>query len=286
MERIFDPLPGWEACAGDARAAILDQGAHVVAWQPAGEEPVLWLSPTARLEPGAAIRGGVPICFPWFGAGPAGTCTPSHGFARNVTWQVLSQEDSDDGARLEYLLTPAIAGRADTSGLPYEARFVVGFGAHELSLELSITNTGEQPIALEAALHTYLAVGDVRRVRLVGLDAAEYVDKVGGGLQRQTGAVTFAGPTDRIYRSATDIELHDPVFQRLLLVRKQGSRNTVVWNPWSDGAATMDDVPDDGWPGFVCVEAASVGDDCLHLTPGETHVLAQRVSVLREGAEP
>lgn len=271
--RVMTSLPAPRTLAGpDATATIHDQGAHLVSWTPAGHEPVLWCSARTRLERGVAIRGGVPICLPWFGSGRTGDRTPSHGPARLTAWRVVDEGDGE----ITYETTGAELGLADT----LQARYRVVAG-QTLRLTLTVTNTGDDELTYEEALHTYLAVGDVREASLDGLDGASYVDKVDHGrVHRQQGPVRFTRETDRIYRSAAPLTLTDPVGGRRLRVTTAGAASAVVWNPWVDKTAALTDMGDDEWTGMLCVEAGNVGDDALTLAPGDAHTVSYELAVL------
>ncbi|MGP7960015.1 D-hexose-6-phosphate mutarotase [Sanguibacter sp. A247] len=271
-----------------ATARIHAYGAHVVAWAPAGVRDVLWLSPDAVLAPGTAIRGGIPLCFPWFGPPPGGA-GPAHGFARTSAWRLVgAAELPDDEHRpggavlLTFELTPADVDPALAALWPHDftARTEVEVGT-SLTVSLTTTNHGADPADLTQALHTYVAVGDVRRVRLDGLGGGPYLDKIAGDARQvQDGPVLFSGPTDRIYLgTSAQLTVSEPG-GRTLNVAKAGSRTTVVWNPWGEGASAMRDVPDDGWLRFVCVEAANASDDAVRLPAGETQTLMTRLTVL------
>ncbi len=152
-------------------AEVCDQGAQVLRWAPAGAGPVLWLSPLARFEPGRPIRGGVPICFPWFGPGRSGDLSPAHGFARTTSWRLVAEQAGDAVVVLVYELTEADA-TAPAFPHRYHAAYRVALGP-EPALDLTVTNTGDRSFEVDEALHAYLAVGDIRRVRLEGLDGVE-----------------------------------------------------------------------------------------------------------------
>lgn len=271
-----------------ATARVHAYGAHVVAWAPAGAQDALWLSPHAVLAPGAAIRGGIPLCFPWFGPHPDGA-GPAHGFARTSAWRLVGAEElADDEPRpggavvLTFELTPADVDPALLALWPHDftARVEVEVGA-SLSVSLTTTNDGAEPVDLTQALHTYLAVDDVRRTRVDGLDGGPYLDKVDGDARQvQDGPVLFTGPTDRVYQGASSLLTVSEPGGRTVEVAKAGSSTTVVWNPWAEGAAAMRDVPDDAWTGFVCVEAANAADDAVRLPAGEAQTLATRLTIL------
>ncbi|PFG37146.1 glucose-6-phosphate 1-epimerase [Flavimobilis soli] len=273
-----------ETPSGTAR--IHTYGAHLVSWVPAGGADLLWVSPRTAYEPGAAIRGGVPLCFPWFGPHPSGT-GPAHGFARVSVWRLVEATELPDdathpggGVAVTLELTEQDVDPALTSVWPHpfaaRVRLVVG---RELSLSLAVTNTGGQTFSVSEALHTYVAVGDVRRVIVTGLDGATYVDKVADDVHVQVGPVVLDGETDRVYTgTAATTQVVEPG-RPTVTVAKSGSRSTVVWNPWAEKAAAMADVPDDAWTGFVCVETANAFDDSFAVEPGETRTITARFTV-------
>lgn len=277
-----NPLRGVEATIGSGHYGVFDQGAHVWSWQPDGAAPVLWMSAKSWFADGQPIRGGVPICFPWFGNGRAGDQEPGHGFARLHTWHLSDIKDTlDRDGRLlvEYTLDNAMTGQQPDWPYRYEARFVAKFTPEYLGMTLEVTNTGQSHVPLDGALHTYLAVGDVRKVSVSGLDGAEYYDKVTGQTETQSGDVTITGETDRVYRSTGEVVLDDPVLGRKPVIAKSGSANTVIWNPWVDKSAAAPDFGDDEWQGMICIEAANAMADQLTLRPGETHTLKQRITL-------
>ncbi len=256
-------------------AEVYLHGAHVTGWIPAGGAPVLWMSGSSLYREDAAIRGGIPICFPWFGGGPADDQKPSHGYARLREWRIVSATEDDDGVTLAFALPP------EEGDLPLEATYKVTVGA-SLGLALEVRNAGEEPVTVEAALHTYLAVSDVREVAVEGLDGAVYLDRLGGPdpVRQEEDVITFAAETDRIYvGTEASVVVDDPGAGRRITVHKTGSTNTVVWNPWADKARAMADFGDDEWPGMLCVETADVRDGALTLGPGAEHVMTARLEV-------
>ena len=229
---------------------------------------------------GKPIRGGVPICFPWFGPNAQNTELPAHGFARLQTWSLRDAEDLPDGRTRVRL---ALDSTPQTEALwphKFSLVYTVTVG-QQLTMELAVTNTDRAPIVVEEALHTYLDVGDVRAVRIAGLSWTPFVDKVDGGAQKsQVAAIEFTGETDRVFLGTTStVEVEDRSTARRILVAKAGSQNTVVWNPWITKAARMPDFGDDEWPGMVCVESANVGDARITLAPGTSHTISQTLSV-------
>lgn len=266
---------------GELTAAL--QGAHLVTWQPRHTpQPVLYLSPRSQFATGKPIRGGVPLCFPWFGPKADDPGAPMHGFARTHSWKLERAELAPDGAALVTFALHSDATTLLAWPHPFAARLQVRAGA-ELEMALSVLNTGAAPFTFSAALHTYLAVSDVRQIAIHGLEHTDYLDRVGGRtVQRHEGAgpVTFSGEVNRIYlNTTTTCVVDDPGWDRRIHVAKTGSRSTVVWNPWTEMARTMADLGEDAWPGFVCVETCNVADDTVTLAPGGTHTLAATLSV-------
>ncbi|WP_103064308.1 D-hexose-6-phosphate mutarotase [Actinomyces qiguomingii] len=259
-----------DAPAGSAEIYL--HGAHLTAWTPRGSKPVIFTSRRAVFDGAAAIRGGVPLCMPWFGAGVSGSRRPSHGWGRISPWQLRSVQSRPDGG-VHALLALERDGIA--------ALYAVDVG-QELALTLSLRRTGgahvEEPV--EAALHTYLAVGDVTAVELMGLDGATYLDKVTGrGDQVQRGPLRITGQTDRVYASGAAVTLTDPAYGRRVRVTGVRAANTVVWNPWSAGAASLSDMDDDEFASMLCVESALVGENAVRLAPGESMSLGTRIAV-------
>jgi glucose-6-phosphate 1-epimerase len=268
-----------DLCKGEAYL----HGAHVCGWQPRDQaHPVLWMSARSMFAAGRPIRGGVPICFPWFGPHPNRTDAPAHGFARIQPWTLDRVSTESDGTVVaRFTLVSNEASRAFEADVEFEALYTVRFGA-ALGLELTVTNTGRAAFGFEEALHTYLAVGDARRVALGGLAGAEYYDKTDGRKRKREGdePVRFAAETDRLYvGTAATVTLDDPDFGRRLRIAKSGSGSTVVWNPWVAKSAAMPDFGDDEWTGMACVETANAADNAVHLDAGARHAMTAAVSV-------
>lgn len=263
-------------------------GAHVMSWTPTGHDPVVWVSSRAAERYGSAIRGGIPLCFPWFGPGRTGDRKPSHGFARLVEWQLLTAPEAapDDAAVARFELTHEHLDPRWCAAFPHEfrAEYAVEFG-RTLTASLTVHNTGEQAFEFEQALHTYLAVGDCRWIGIEGLDGVSYHDKVTKQDAVQSGTLRLTGETDRVFYTTGEVRVQDPVLGRTLVVGKEGSATTVVWHPWREKAAGMADFGDDEWTGMVCVEAANVLDAAVTLEPGESHALTQRIAVERGTGE-
>jgi glucose-6-phosphate 1-epimerase len=275
------PLPKIALSSPDAEAEVYLNGAHVARWQPKDQKDVLFMSKSGSFSAGKPIRGGVPIIFPWFGPREGQPQSPAHGFARVMNWDVVACTQQTDGAcalALELLSSPA------TKELwPYDfaLRFTIS-AAKKLSMKLTVTNTDAQPFTFEEALHTYLAIGDVRNISITGLAGVTYIDKVDGFKRKPQGKepIAITGETDRVYLATkSKCVVSDPVWNRKLIVEKENSDATVVWNPWIAKAKAMVDFGDDEWPGMVCVETCNVADHKITLQPGQSHAMTAIVSV-------
>jgi len=262
-----------------ATADVYLHGAQVTSWRPAGDEDVLFVSKESWFQDGKAIRGGVPICFPWFGKRADDPSAPSHGFARTRAWTLDAVEQRGGTVVVTLQTTSDATTRASW---PHDFTLVhrVTIGA-TLEMALVMTNTGIAPLRFEEALHTYHRVGAIESLRITGLDGAAYLDNAAGGepgLQR--GDLVMTGPTDRAYLDTTAaLELIDPTLRRRVRVEKRDSRSTVTWNPWFVGALALTDLGSDEWRRMVCVEAANIKSDAVELPPGGTHTMTATISV-------
>jgi glucose-6-phosphate 1-epimerase len=273
-------MPVIEISNAKSMGSIGLQGAQLLTWAPMSQELVVWLSPLAKFGPGKAPRGGVPVCWPWFGPHGSEPTFPAHGFARTSAWEVIEAEALEDGSnRLGFRLIRTEASYAQwPHATPLEIRYTLG---EALDIELTTRNETDQPVPLGEALHTYFMVSDVRNVRVTGLEGCEYLDKVDGGRRkRQEGPISFGGETDRIYLgTAAECRIEDPGLKRRIRIEKLGSRSTVVWTPWEEKARKLGDFEGDGYLRMLCVESANAADDLLSLAPGEEHRLWVRYSV-------
>ena len=254
------------------RGAVSPFGAHVLSYVPEGEKDLIMVSECSIYAPPKAIRGGVPVCWPWFG--PA--AQPMHGVARIQYWNLAAvRKESDGSDTLVFELSITEPHRLG-------AVFEVHFGA-KLSMRLTTVNQGDTPFALGGALHTYFSVGEIEKVTISGLGGSTYCDRAGGGNIpgcHCAGDFGFTAETDNIYASDAAVTIIDPVMARKILVEKSGSHATVVWNPWIEKAKNMADFGDEEYHRMVCVEAANCGDDIVTLAPRMSHTLSQTVSLL------
>ncbi len=257
----------------EAEGTVVLQGAHVSEWRPAGHDPVLWMSCQSALQPGLPLRGGIPICFPWFAAHPQDSSLPLHGRVRTQIWDVTSCGDHETGSPLIVLQT-----QCDDFELICRVTLAKSL---ELDLKITLADSAETACQFEAALHTYLAVGDIRRVTVSGLEKSGFIDKVHDQklCAPENAPLKFRGETDRIYLDTqSEVVVHDPVLNRQLQIRGRGAKSTVVWNPWIEKSARMGDFGDDEWTEMLCVETACVNRNQLRLEPGESHLLGVTIS--------
>jgi len=258
-----------------ATAEIYLYGAQVTSWVPAGADEVLFVSEKSHWEAGRAIRGGIPICFPWFRAKADDKSAPSHGFVRTKEWRVESiSAQAEDSVRV------CLSTESDDSTRrwwPFDFRleYRITVGA-KLRLELVMKNSGQSALRFEEALHSYFKVGDVEQVRVRGLDGAIFLDNREGNREKiQRGDVVLLKQTDNAYADANGLaEIIDPLLGRTLKTKKLGSNSTIVWNPWSDGASSMADLSEHEWRQMLCVEGGNILTSAVSLDPGQSHSMA------------
>ena len=263
---------------GDAAIAL--QGGHITHFCPKGQAPLIWVSERAHYAPGKAIRGGVPVCWPWFGPHATDTTLPAHGFARTALWQVLETKSLADGQTWVRLGLPADEARHALWPHPSAAELDITVG-HALTVTLVTRNTGTESFILGEALHTYFQISDVGNLRVRGLEGCEFLDKVDSGARKmQQGPIQFEGEVDRVYLNTTaDCLIEDRGLQRRIRIASQGSHATVVWNPWTEKTSKMGDMAPDGFHHMVCVETANAADNTVTVPPGATHRMTATYSV-------
>lgn len=258
-------------------AALSLQGGQLLSFLPEGLDDLLWVSPNSARPP-KAIRGGVPVCWPYFGRDGQDASAPQHGHARLTRWQLDDARREDDGALQLKLSLPL------HPGVPLQLAMTVHVG-RELRQSIDTQHLGDDaPYTLTQALHSYFRVADARQARVHGLDGLDYDDKYDGATHRQHGEWSLQDPrdpgrSDRIYAGTGHrFDLLDPAGGRRIRLDTFGSRSLVVWNPGADGARDIADLPHDGWQHFICLEAANAGADRIELEPGQRHRLSQVIT--------
>jgi len=272
-------LPKVRITTPEAEAEMYLHGAQVTSWKPTGEEEVIFLSKHSHWQDGNAIRGGIPICFPWFRAKADDANAPAHGFVRTKAWQL------DSVTQTARVVTVSMSTKSDEGTkrwLPADFSLVhrVTFG-DELKLELAVTNTGTTSLRFEEALHTYHRVGHIEAVRLRGLDGVSYLDNAESNRQKtQRGDVLMTKKTDNAYlNTQLALEVLDPELHRRIRIAKENSFTTVVWNPWGEGAKSLPDLGDDEWRQMACAEPSNVLGFAVDLAPGRQHTMSATIRV-------
>tara|TARA_Y100001956_G_C4098814_1_gene176591 strand:+ start:58 stop:942 length:885 start_codon:yes stop_codon:yes gene_type:complete len=254
-----------------ATAGIALHGGHVISFKPEGQEDLIWMSKQAVFDGKAALRGGIPICWPWFGR----IAAPAHGFARNSEWTLLEHRENENGVIVELGL---VSSDSTLAVWPYQfqAHLLIEIG-DELKVTLGVTNTDTQAWTFSGALHTYLTVGDIEQATTTGM-GPEYIDSLkDGAICQGSNELKLTDTIDRVYTKPADqITVSDPIFNRSVVVENQGHNSAVLWNPWAEGAKGMGDMQDDGYKTFLCVEStlhAPSLEQGKTLQPGEHHQL-------------
>jgi len=256
-------------------AVVSLQGGQVLSYtQKADGRDLLFCSKKAYFESGKGIKGGAPICWPWFGEHPDGL--GAHGFARKTLWQA-DQITTDDCGVTEVTLSTCTTPETEQYW-PYQAKLSTNIRLGKwLSISLCTTNLGPEPLPLTQAIHTYFQVADIKAVKVSGLESHAYYDKVQDFALTPASKreITFAGELDRIYQgTAQPITILDQSLKRKIAITSEGSDSTIVWNPWVEKSIAMADFGDDEFHHMLCVETANAADDARQIEPGASHTLA------------
>jgi glucose-6-phosphate 1-epimerase len=271
-------LPRVVITAAPAEAHVYLHGAHVTHYRRRGHAPLLFTSARSNFLPDKPIRGGVPICWPWFGPRKDHPQSPMHGFARLQPWTVDDVQAVGRDVRLTLSLKPTDLSRSLWNH-DFELKYTVTVGA-ALDLSLEVRNTGTTPFSFEEALHTYFAVSDIRNTELLGLGESPYTTKVGQGgtITQPPDPLRFTAETDSVYTDNTaPCTIVDRGEERQTVISKENSRSTVVWNPWTTKAKALPDFGDDEWPRMLCVESCNVWHNAIPLRPNQTHAMRQHI---------
>jgi D-hexose-6-phosphate mutarotase len=264
-----------------AIASISLFGGQLLTWQPKREaRPVLWMSPLAKFDGKSAIRGGVPLCWPWFGKHPSSSTAPAHGYARLSTWELERIETVADGrTELVMSLPPeARSGEHRHSGLGHTVRLVIG---DVLEIDSTTRNDSNETLRVTEGLHTYFQISDVAEAQVSGLSGCDYVDLLADNqLRRQDGSIGFGEEVGRIFLHCDKTAaIEDRGYRRRILVSGRGARSIAVWNPGLHTASKMADLGSEAWRSMVCVETANALDDAIMIPAGQQHTLSVRYAV-------
>ena len=275
---LYEDFPPVLSLESDkSRCTIALYGAQVLSFIPKGGKDLLWVSQKAVYQTGKAIRGGIPICWPWFGAHPTDDAKPSHGFARISPWKVVATgTEGDDPFALLRLESSDATRRLFDYDFLLELKVVAG---ESLTLSLTTTNRDSRPFEITEALHSYFGIGDISRVRIEGLDGKRYIDQLlANRIDRQSGDVRFEAEVDRIYDNGDTYTIRSLLGSRT--VTPTGSKSTVVWNPWIIKSARLNDFGDAEYKAMVCVETANAGSEMIRLAPGKSHTVGVTIKEL------
>ncbi|WON73661.1 D-hexose-6-phosphate mutarotase [Nitrosospira sp. Is2] len=260
-----------------ASAVISVYGGQVLSYHPANEpHNLMFLSEAAYYQSGKGIKGGAPICWPWFGPDPERRGRPAHGFVRTRFWNITKTGINPDG---DCQVTLGLTESPETSAIwphLFDLSLEITVG-ESLNLELVTRNRTAQAVTITQALHTYFKVGDISQIAIFGMQGAEYVDKTDNGIVKaQAGAITIDREVDRIYRNVQREQvIEDAVLNRRIRITARGSKTAVVWNPWVKISAEMGDLEDDDYKRFVCVETANADVDAVEVpAAGESRLVA------------
>lgn len=261
-------MPMIEVSTEWSTAGIYMHGAHITHFTKRNEPPLLFLSQCSRFSEREPIRGGVPIIFPWFGPREG---MAQHGFARVKDWSVREFLPGEDGSvSVKFCLADCPEA---SSYPPFTADFIVTVN-ESLTMSLIITNRSKDDVfTFENCLHTYFEIGDINSISIHGLKGAKYRSKVENCAEKveTNDAIRISSEVDRTYIDTTStVEIHDPTLKRKIIVEKEGSASTVVWNPWITKAQQMPDFGNDEYQHMVCVESGNVGPNELKLKPGQS----------------
>ena len=251
---------------------ILAQGAQILDWGPKGGARVIWISPHARFQKSKPARGGIPICWPWFG--PASDPSlPAHGYARNCDWTLSEFQEDEEGNHLLTFNLVETLGR--NPGIGLVARLRIG---NELCMGLTTVNQSSEDFSMTEALHSYFGVSDVRKIRISGLEPCSYLDRLDADARKHDAhLLSISGETDRIYLNApAKIQIDDPGLARRICIETENARSAVVWNPWVDKGHLLGDLGEEDYLRMICVESANVADNALTIAPGQSHTLTVR----------
>jgi glucose-6-phosphate 1-epimerase len=261
-----------------ATAKIALQGGHLFHYQQQGRKPLLWVSKNSSFETAKAIRGGIPICWPWFGKHSTDSTLPQHGFARISPFELVEIKEPDENTT-EVLLQLQSSTR--TLALwPYQFRVLLRIIiAKALTVALTTRNCDTESFTISSALHSYFAVSHISNVSVQGLDKREYWDALTDDHKSQEGSVHISEEVDRVYQKVTKpLILHD--LDNTVQITATGSSSAVVWNPWVDKSRRMTDMQNDAYQTMLCIETANALEDARELAPGDEHTLQCRYSYL------
>ncbi|GIU07723.1 MULTISPECIES: D-hexose-6-phosphate mutarotase [unclassified Shewanella] len=255
------------------KARVFMQGAQIDFFEPVGQKPLLWVSSADDYQPGNGIRGGIPVCWPWFGTSD-NPDFPQHGFARTRIWSLESVKMRNQIVDLKFTLK---ISEEDKQYWPHDTEVALLFTLSDtLSVSLVNTNNCDYEVSLTQALHTYFPINDIHQLTATGFEASKYIEFAKGPFPQEGDGVDFTRETDRVYTDLGESqELHTP--DGIIEVRRENSKSAVLWNPWIDKSQRLSRFNSDDYLAMVCLEAANVLEDKVTLAPNESHTLTTHI---------
>jgi glucose-6-phosphate 1-epimerase len=255
-----------------ADADICLYGAHITSFKPHNTMEILWMSPLSNFQEGTPIRGGIPVCFPWFGPHQTDPGKPQHGFGRLMYWDVIETASRQNG---ETMIRLQLCSSDESKAYwPHDfcAEMMVNVG-RKLTVTLKVTNTSPEPFEYSCALHSYFALSSIENITIEGLQNTKYHNQLqpDSFIQETAELSIRQAETRNYYDTESPVVIADPFFRRRIRIDKSGSKVTTVWNPWEETCAKIADLPDEGYQTFVCVETVNAFNDTIHLAPDEVH---------------
>lgn len=256
------------------KARIFLQGAQIDFFQPAGKKPLLWVSDADDYQPGSGIRGGIPVCWPWFGMSDTPDW-PQHGFARTRLWALESVKMNNQAVDLRFTLA---ISEADKLYWPHDTQVELLFSLTDtLKVTLKNTNHADYPVSFTQALHTYFPIGDISQLKAAGFSDSQYIEFGDGPYKQPSDEVIFDRETDRVYTQLSPLQtLHTA--DGVIEVGRENSQSAVLWNPWIEKSQRLSRFNSDDYKTMVCLEAANVLEDKVTLAPGDSHELTTTIA--------
>ncbi len=272
-----DALPLLVIDAPFCKAIIALQGAQLLTFQPTGDEPWLWLSPYAQFEQGKSIRGGIPVCLPWFGVNRHHPEKPKHGFVRNFDWELTALEESANSVRLAFSHHYKV-DKPDQFSHPFSVTLTITL-SRSLTLTLDLHNKDSEPVEFSWAFHTYFAVNDCKKTTVTGLEGRHYLDNTQGLNEfLQEGPIHFIQEVDSVYNETTQSQ--SIAAQHQLNISGEYCPTCIVWNPGNKAAEKINDIKD-AVTHFICLERGCAFSDELRLDAGA--IFTSTMTIQKEG---
>lgn len=261
-----------------AEAEIYLHGANLTHFRLKGEEAVIYNGTETVYSADKTVHAGIPICWPWFGAHPTDSAKPQHGFARDMPWKPKSTKTVENGETEVVLILEETPESLQL--WPYSFRLELTFTiGNSLRIELKTTNTAAEPFTITQALHSYFFIGDIEAVEARGVETTPFVDYTDDKKEKnETAPLRINRMVNRVYvPTETVCTIEDELLKRRIIIEKEGSRSTTIWNPWEKSG--IHDLPGDTYRKFLCIETTNALSDARTLQPGKSGTIVQKITV-------